>query len=186
MPHRRGAAPASAIERIRSDHVNPDIGMVGLEGLKQAQGELFFGGILRVRCSFAVAVFGGTPCFLRLLSVLYHALISGQADRRPRPRACEILGSPRRETRGFVPRDSRHFLCRVVYTDRRASSLISSAGCGCSSMTRLPEVRPWCRRMTRTLATRRWSGASAVSKHPRQGRHGDHECPGWRVRTPDR
>src|SRR5713226_9050777 len=26
-----------------------------------------------------------------------------------------------------------------------------------SSMTRLPEVMPWCRRMTRTLATRRWS-----------------------------
>src|SRR2546430_17104819 len=24
-------------------------------------------------------------------------------------------------------------------------------------MTRLPEVMPWCRRMTRTLATRRWS-----------------------------
>src|SRR6266850_1331213 len=26
-----------------------------------------------------------------------------------------------------------------------------------SSMTRLPEVRPWCCRMTRTLATRSWS-----------------------------
>src|SRR5712691_11168291 len=26
-----------------------------------------------------------------------------------------------------------------------------------SSMTRLPEVRRWCCRMTRTLATRRWS-----------------------------
>ena len=28
--------------------VNPDLGMVGLEGLQQAQGELLFGGILRI------------------------------------------------------------------------------------------------------------------------------------------
>ena len=51
------------IERIRQDRVNPDIGMVGLEGLKQAQGELFLGRILRVGSRFARPLFGGDTPF---------------------------------------------------------------------------------------------------------------------------
>ena len=53
-----------AIERIRYDSENPDLGMLGLEGLKQAQGELFFGGILRVRGRFARPLFWGDSLFL--------------------------------------------------------------------------------------------------------------------------
>ena len=38
-------------------------------------------------------------------------------------------------------------------------------GLSVSSMTRLPEVRPWCRRMTRTLATRSWSQGSLLCRN---------------------
>jgi hypothetical protein len=44
--------------------VNPDVGMLGLEGLKQAQRELFFGGILRVGSRFARPLFCGDTLLL--------------------------------------------------------------------------------------------------------------------------
>src|SRR5467141_1270781 len=53
-----------AIERIRHDRVNPDIGMVGLEGLKQAEGEWFFGGIMRVGSRFTRPLFCGDTLLL--------------------------------------------------------------------------------------------------------------------------
>ena len=69
----RGAIDKSrrAIERIRHDRVNPDIGMVGLEGLKQAQRELFFGGILRVGSRFARPLFCGDTLLLESLCPFY-------------------------------------------------------------------------------------------------------------------
>lgn len=39
---------AGAIEGIRRDQVNPDVGIVPLEVSKQAQSELLFGGIVQV------------------------------------------------------------------------------------------------------------------------------------------
>ena len=47
-----------SIERIRHDTVHPDMGMLGLERLQQAQGELFFRGIMGVGSWF------GRPLFL--------------------------------------------------------------------------------------------------------------------------
>ena len=52
--HRRGTIDKGrrAIEGIRRDTVNPDVGMGGLERFKQTQGELLFGGILGVGSRF--------------------------------------------------------------------------------------------------------------------------------------
>ena len=61
---RRGAIDKGrrAIEGIRRDTVDPDVGMLGLERLKQAQGELLFGGILADwQAVWAAAAFGGRP-----------------------------------------------------------------------------------------------------------------------------
>jgi hypothetical protein len=53
-----------AIEGIRRDRVNPDGGMVGLEDLKQAQGEVLFGGILGIGCWFGWPLFFGHALLL--------------------------------------------------------------------------------------------------------------------------
>ncbi|HSF30713.1 MAG TPA: hypothetical protein VLK82_09625, partial [Candidatus Tectomicrobia bacterium] len=44
--------------------MNPDLGMGGLEGLQQVQGQLFFGGILRVGERFAWPLFCGDALLL--------------------------------------------------------------------------------------------------------------------------
>src|SRR6266566_3491143 len=69
----------------------------------------------------------------------------------------EILGVTKtRKTRLCPQREPPLSLSRSLY--RWASVLADlERWLSVSSMTRLPEVRPWCRRMTRTLATRRWS-----------------------------
>ncbi len=71
-----------ALERIRHDRGNPDIGMVGLTGLKQAEGEWFFGGIMRVGSRFARPLFGGDTLLLEGLvrSIARTALRSGRKE----------------------------------------------------------------------------------------------------------
>ena len=59
-----------SIERIRHDTVHPDMGMVGLERLKQAQGELFFRGILGIGRWFGGPLFFGDPLLLEGLFLL--------------------------------------------------------------------------------------------------------------------
>ena len=66
-----------AIEGIRRDTVHPDVGLLGLERCKQAQGELLFGGILGIGCRFRGPLFWGDALLLEALSCLYHALSSG-------------------------------------------------------------------------------------------------------------
>jgi hypothetical protein len=53
-----------AIKCIRHDRANPNVGMLGLEGRKQVQRELFFGGILRVGNRFARPLFWGDTLLL--------------------------------------------------------------------------------------------------------------------------
>src|SRR6266702_5859612 len=69
----------------------------------------------------------------------------------------EILGvTTTRKTRLCPPREPPLSLSRSLY--RWASALADlERWLSVSSMTRLPEVMPWYRRMTRTLATRSWS-----------------------------
>ena len=59
-----------AVERIRHDTVHPDRGMLGLERLKQVQGELFFGGIVGIGCWFGRSLFFGDPLLLEGLFLL--------------------------------------------------------------------------------------------------------------------
>src|SRR5712691_1575067 len=69
----------------------------------------------------------------------------------------EIFGVTKTsKTRRCPHREPPRSLSRSL--ERWASALADlERGLSVSSMTRLPEVRPWCRRMTRTLATRSWS-----------------------------
>src|SRR6266852_8215603 len=69
----------------------------------------------------------------------------------------EILGVTKtRKTRLCPHREPPLSLSRSL--ERWARALADLArGLSVSSMTRVPDVRPWCRKMTRTLATRRLS-----------------------------
>src|SRR6266852_5986635 len=59
-----------SIERIRHDTVHSDRGMLGLERLKQAQGELFFGGIMGIGRWFGWPLFCGDTLLLEGLFLL--------------------------------------------------------------------------------------------------------------------
>ena len=62
---------ARAIEGIRADTVHPDVGMLGLERRKQAQGELLFGGILGIGRRFRRPLFWGDSLLLERLCPAY-------------------------------------------------------------------------------------------------------------------
>ena len=59
-----------SIERIRHDTVHPDIGLLDLERLQQAQGELFFRGILGIGRWFGWPLFFGDTLLLEGLFLL--------------------------------------------------------------------------------------------------------------------
>src|SRR5262245_12302375 len=70
--HGRGLSDKGhrTIEGIRRDTVDPDVGMLGLERLKQAQGEWLFGGIRSMGRRFRWPLFWGNAWLLEPLFLL--------------------------------------------------------------------------------------------------------------------
>ena len=97
--------------------------MVGLEGLKHAQGEWFFGRIMRVGGRVARPLLCGNPLLLEGLVRFYTTQLNlrGRLIEDNAHGNGEFRGHPLSETPGFAPRDSRHCLYRAVYTELNAS-----------------------------------------------------------------
>ena len=105
-----------ALERIRHDHGNPDIGMVGLTGLKQAEGEWFFGGIMRVGSRFTRPLFGGDTLLLEGLvrSIARTALRSGRKEDHAHGKS-NFRGDQEENTRLCPQREPPLSLSRRLY-----------------------------------------------------------------------
>ncbi len=161
-----------ALERIRHDTGHPERGMVGLACLEQAQGEVFFGGIMRVGYRVGRPLLLGDPLLLEglfpllprteLRSGLREDTAHGHGDFRGHQDEQDQALSPQRATTFFIAQFREMGECLGRFRALVVGVVDDEAARGEAMAlqddphTGHEEVVP---------------GHLAVSKHPGQGRH---------------